>query len=216
MKYRFAVMAVATLLAGCQSYRQWDQNAGGYGASLTMGGGSGAAFVYPDSAFRWGRMSTEGDYGIAVGGAGYGTNAISGSAASAWGVGVTNTNNVVMPAIDTNAAPVVEQQAIVPVGQEPVATPAPPPDPNAPVPVPVPVPVPAPDPTQQPPPAPTPQPQPAPAPEPQPAPAPQPQPPPAPAPQPQPAPAPQPQPQPAPQPAPAPAPQGQPQPPGSQ
>src|SRR3954447_2060026 len=104
MKYRFAVMAVAILLAGCESYRRWDPNAGGYGATLTMGGGSGAAFVYPDSAYRWGRMSTE-DYGLGIGAPGYSTNAVWGSGVSS-GVFTNSTNNLATPAVDLNGVPV--------------------------------------------------------------------------------------------------------------
>src|SRR5439155_515331 len=187
MKYRFALAALVMVLAGCEQYRDWDHEAGGYGASLTMGGGSGVTGVYPDAGYYWSRNAAW-QSGSAIGGTGIETNVIWGSAAQ------SGTNNLVAPAVNTNAVAPAEQALMPANGQEPVpvgAAPVPPPDPNSPA-------IPAPELGPQPAPAPNPQPAPAPAPQPNGPPSPAPAR--APAPQPQPAPAPQPHPAPQPQP----------------
>lgn len=50
MKAAWAMVAAVCLLAGCAEDRYYDMGRGGYGASLTMRGGSGVRGVYPDAA----------------------------------------------------------------------------------------------------------------------------------------------------------------------
>ena len=62
MKRLLMAIAGAGLLAGCADDAAYRSDAGGYGASLSMGGGSGVRGVYPDAALYANEFATTNEY----------------------------------------------------------------------------------------------------------------------------------------------------------
>ena len=62
MKGYILAVACVGFLTGCAEDGRYDRSAGGYGASLTMNGGSGVRGVYPDAALYANRFTVTNEY----------------------------------------------------------------------------------------------------------------------------------------------------------
>jgi hypothetical protein len=66
MKGYILTIACAGFLAGCADEGRYNRDIQGYGASLTMNGGSGARGVYPDAALYANRFTTTNEYAASI------------------------------------------------------------------------------------------------------------------------------------------------------
>ena len=66
MKGYILTIACVAFLTGCADEGRYNRDIQGYGASLTMNGGSGARGVYPDAALYANRFTTTNEYAASI------------------------------------------------------------------------------------------------------------------------------------------------------